>query len=781
MGVSMNLLFKLLLRAGVSGPAFTLDLDLTSSLDSRITFTRAGTRNRISGGVVTSLATGLPAFESWGGVNRGMAIEPAFSNLLTYSNDFSNGVWWKNSLTRTTGDTGPDGSTAMTLLTEQAVTDVFETDVQVAYSGPVQTLSVFVKPKSGSTRWSFSIRASNANNNAGGSAYFMFDGTQGHITFSDAGILTGTVGGIDTMANGIYRVWLSGTWVTLSGNKGYEFRSVDNTTPLTRAIAGNTSQGFQVWGAQVSDTARPCGYVATSGSAQSQAAETAIFNDTAWLTTAQGTFLIEHDCYSGVLIGSGANTILSATTPGKTAIAWSGVTSDTVNNGGATTTGIQPTFSGSAVRLLSTTGASNSGHIKSIRFYPTRLTVAQMQVLTARSVVSTATPNVLRGVSVNNRLPSTTTTTSGTSINFISRFKLQLGGSDVSELRLDFPNITFAGVATGNSLILDEVALERETGVVETRPVYFSGGRTKTVLSGAATTALSDTILPSAFTGLSVFPANTVFWVRIKGRVTTAGHVIPGCRYGYETNSYAKIYDPAAVTFSSTDGTGIFTITGGSDPGTATWAYAPILVGKFVAGDPKTCMVVGDSIIEGTGGVEQSGNFVRLAAINTGTPLIEMSQGGSSQNDLVTNTGWYPYLAYSRVLFDEMGTNASSSILAHFKYWQTAKTTYGLDNVVRLNLTPRCAPSGDFSSEGVQTVNRAYPSDYPDGWGSEVVRYGYVPLTFTSTSIRGTDQAKWKTNGVAYKYTGDGLHPTADGNELIRTDFQPVLAALTVS
>ncbi len=100
-------------RAGIVQNAgatqLALSLDLTSSLDSRITFARAGTRNYITGGVPTLLASGQPAFESWGGVNRGLSIDPAFTNLIKFSEDMTQTSVWTYSGTSTvvTGDAGP--------------------------------------------------------------------------------------------------------------------------------------------------------------------------------------------------------------------------------------------------------------------------------------------------------------------------------------------------------------------------------------------------------------------------------------------------------------------------------------------------------------------------------------------------------------------------------------------------------------------------------------------------------------------------------------------------
>jgi len=82
----------------------------------------------------------------------------------------------------------------------------------------------------------------------------------------------------------------------------------------------------------------------------------------------------------------------------------------------------------------------NAGHTKSIRYYPTRLSVEELQVLTAKSLVSTATPgDDCEGLVLKNRLPSASITIAGTQLMMCAGFELPLGAYPVSEIRLDFP------------------------------------------------------------------------------------------------------------------------------------------------------------------------------------------------------------------------------------------------------------------------------------------------------------------------------------------------------
>lgn len=778
-----------LLRASASGdvgPTPALNIDLTSTLDSRITFTRAGSRNYINAGVLTALASSnVPAFESWDGVSRGMAIEPAFTNLLTFSTNPSDTSWLVSGGAITTGDV-PSGSvlTQLYRFDSTATNDNHRVrrDVGIsATAGDVQTVTAYVKAASGSTAYSFYIHFANKFNNAGTNYAFRIDGKEGFFASTDANLGNVTYG-YRKLDGGIYQVWITGTWAA-TGNKEIWAGLSSDTATDTRAFTALATDSFQIGALQLATASGPTGLVITGAATASQAGESAVFNDASWLTTAQGTFVVEHDCWNGPVIGSGANTVLGATVRGKTAIAWSGSTSDTVNNGGASTTGVQPTFSGSDIRLLATTGATNTGHIKSIKFYNTRLTVEEMQVLTAPNVVVTAQPGILRTVSVNNRLPSGLNTTSGSALTFTSRFKMTIGGSDCSELRLDFPNINWAGKTTvGNAVNIESVALERETGVVEFAPVYVGGSRSFSLANDAATTVVSDSILPAAFTGLTKFDAGMTFWVRVKGSVTTAGHNVPGSRFGAETGAFAKLYNPATVTYSDVDATGAITLVSGSNVGSLTIGYCPILVGKFVSGDPKTIFVIGDSIIEGTNGLDATGTFIRLGAQALGVPQLEMSRGGESQLTAAANSAtWTPYLKYARVLIDEMGTNNANALLDFFVYWNAAKVTYTYDKIIRVGLFPRASSSDSWTTEANQTVARIYPAEFPDLHSIDLLKYGNIDYNLDPQSVRGTNKAKWLTNGTAFYTTVDGTHQSASGNALLATEFQAFLDTVTVT
>lgn len=790
LGVNLSLLSRLLLNAGIATDGIaapTLDITLTSSLDSRITFTRAGSRNAIVNGQIVSLAANAPAFESAESVPWGLAVEPPFTNYALWSNSFGQSVWSKGNMTPGTGDLGPDGVTSMFRVTNTTATAFHQLQqvITTRNAGERGTLIFYTKPAPGATHWGVCLHMSKQYGNIGSNFYFRTDGTPGQTAYFDTSMVVDAVYGHEKLANGIYRVWVTGTWVTSSW-KELDIAAGNNNSQGSNSYAGAITEQYDVWGSSYTPTDGPVGHVITNASTASQAGETAIFNDTSWLpSTVQGTFVVEHDRFGGTLIGSGPNTVVSAGGPGKVAFAWDGTGSTTVHNGGVATAGATPTFSGTDIRLLATTLLANPGHIKSIRFYPVRLSVDTMTTLTAKTVVSTAVPGSLRFVSLDNYLPREFLTTSGTLRDFVVRVRTKLGNYDVSELVAAIPNFAFPGDANTNDIQVVELYLEKETGGALTRQVKFAGANSQTVVPETAGPVLSDTIYPSDF-GLTKFDANTVFHWRVRYRVSTAGHKFPVGQYGLFAQ-YAGVIDPAATTVSPLSGTGNISTISGPNPSFLTYVNTPILLGKAVDGDPKTMLVVGDSITGGTttGSNAFGGSYLKRAAEAIGMPLCVFALGGSSQVAVGNKTLWHHYINYARVMADAMGTNQGNTWIQFFPYFWAARVR-GIGKIIKIELFPSVttpSPNDNWVSEATQITFRAYPNiNFPDRVFQEFVKYGYADELITLTSARGvTNAGKWYANGTPNYSTYDGTHLSAGMDIILGAELAPKFAAITVS
>ncbi len=454
--------------------------------------------------------------------------------------------------------------------------------------------------------------------------------------------------------------------------------------------------------------------------------------------------------------------------------------------GGAATSGATPSF-GADIRLLGTSAAGNIGHIKSIKFYARRMSVAEMQAATAPAAkASTATPGALRAASVDNRIPCfATSTLSGTQLSFVSRFRLKMGADAMSALKLSFGNFNFNSPNIGNAVVIDECYLERVTTVAESKQVLFGGAAGITLADGAIDVK-SDAILPSIFTGLSNFPASTELWVRVRGHVAAAGQKIPlSNRLNSITGSSATFYDPATATITNFTGTGALTISGsGFTNSTAIAGFCPILVGVPVTGDPKTVFILGDSLMEGTSAnfVGWSGTYVKKALENLGVASIEFSAGGSSQYTIVPFTHWYPYMAYCRVFSDMMGTNDQNRLLHYFKIWNTARTVYGYDKIGHVGLFPKSSSTDAWVTEANQTVAvPAYPAGLWYDLKASALQSGVLDFSAVPQAVRGVDPRKWLVNGLANYATSDGTHQTLAADNLLVPEVQSLFSALTLT
>jgi hypothetical protein len=795
MAAKLNLLTAAILAAlahsGSLSPTYTADLT-TGSLPSGMAFTRASTSTAIVSGALTTVTSGTPAFESWGGVPRGLRVCGAAANLLTFSNVFSNAAWAKSTGTISTGaDNGPDGSTAMAQFLEgttsgyQAVSQTLGSTA----SGVTQTFSVFVKRPTACTRFAVMLRMAPQFNNNGFRAIFRYDGTTGYYGLTDSNVTIVSQKFIP-IANGIYLLSITGTWLTTS-SKTFAIHSLDETqTTIQNPYAGSTTQGPELWGAQVSTGAGLAAYCDNPTTATGTvAAESAIIASPTWLDTTKGTFIITHDCQSGVLIGSGTNAIVTATSsvmPGtgtKTAFAWDSGGSDFLNNGQATTAGGVPTF-GSDIRLLATSAVANFGHIRRIDYYPSRLTVTQMQTLT--SPLSTAAPGSWR-IATRARMPTAMDVTGGTStqLSFISRCDAPILGGGYSKLRAKIPNFAFPGTAANTSaVVIDACYLERSGTHAESVQVKFGGSGTTTMSSGQ-TEAVSDDILPTSFTGISSFLPDNVssdtYWWRVIGHVASTSATFPTSRWSQEVGKVEVFgYDSGAVTPPAASGTGALGTFAGAHT-TPSRALCPILLGIPLTGDPISAFCVGDSIIEGVGGYTGR-TWLEDACVANNVPILTLCKGGQSQTQIYNTTLWKPYLAFARVLFDNMGTNDSNHLLYFFDYWQLAKNTYSYDKLVHVGLLPRSTSTDSFATTANQTVVIASTSDIYQMLASAALT-GQIDIQHPMTSVRdGTTYDKWAANGATFAWTVDGTHPfTVLAEPAMATEAAAILTALRLT
>jgi hypothetical protein len=109
-------------------PSLNLDFANSQSVDPRITFTRASTATRVNAnGLIEVVASNSPRidFDPATQVCKGLLIEEQRTNLLTYSENFDNAAWGKQSVTvNANAAIAPDGTLTADKLIESTTNAV---------------------------------------------------------------------------------------------------------------------------------------------------------------------------------------------------------------------------------------------------------------------------------------------------------------------------------------------------------------------------------------------------------------------------------------------------------------------------------------------------------------------------------------------------------------------------------------------------------------------------------------------------------------------------------
>jgi len=308
---------------GLAVPQSALDLNfLSGTLDPRITFTRASNGTFFgSNGLLQTAANDVPRFD-YDPVTlaaRGLLIEEQRTNLLTWSEDFSNAVWTKNNLNVTTNTVvSPDGTTTADKLRELSLTNVqYFLRQDCTFSTGNHTTSVYAKAEERNWLY-FELGNTYANVN-------LLNGTVGDTGQFSTGWTFISAAAV-SVGNGWYRCSITSNCTiagTYSGLK-INIASANNTI----VYSGTANNGFYVWGAQLEAGAFPTSYIPTTSATATRAADLASMTGTnfsSWYNATEGTLFAQANLISssytiGVLIDVGAGGAFGTTEY----IAWSG-------------------------------------------------------------------------------------------------------------------------------------------------------------------------------------------------------------------------------------------------------------------------------------------------------------------------------------------------------------------------------------------------------------------------------------------------------------------------
>ena len=393
-------------------PALWLDFLNTTTLDSRITFTRGSSATRVnSSGLIETVATNVARFD-YDPVTlaaKGLLIEEQRTNLLTYSEQFDNAAWAKRSLSGVTANAAvsPDGTANADKLVEDSTTDFRQVAQSPSLAAVQHTFSVFLK--AAERTWARIVCVD-------GSAYINL--ATGALGITAAGTVSFSAQTPVYYGNGWYRV--AGVFTPAAGFATVAVRLAIGNGGQT--YPGDGTSGIYIWGAQLEAGAFATSYIPTVASTVTRSADVATMtgaNFSSWFNASQGTLVtaFRTGTVSGTRTVCAANDTTSnesirlrtvstnpfltvtdggvdqadidagtvaASTVYKIAGAYTANDFAACLNGGTVGTDASGTLPTATQLVLGNSAAGNylNGHIRSLAYYNTRLPNAQLQSLT---------------------------------------------------------------------------------------------------------------------------------------------------------------------------------------------------------------------------------------------------------------------------------------------------------------------------------------------------------------------------------------------------------------
>jgi hypothetical protein len=349
----------------------------------------------------------------------GLSVWEARTNLLLRSQEFDNAYWTKTNASISANQIiAPDGTLTGDKLVENTANSTHFVERSISLSTAAHSFSVFAKKGERNFIWLRGVAAGALNVQA----WFNLD-TGAVGTISAAG--SGATRSIKNMGNGWYLCTLV---IPSAVASAFEYRygvtSADNTTTYT----GDGVSGIYIWGAQLETGAFATPYIPTVASTVARSADVAVMtgvNFSRWYRADEGAFVVDAFARATPSSSRFALVVSDGTANNRIGMATRAATTTTglqVVVGGSTvatcavtvsadafykfagsyaandfnaavngTLATQDTLGGVPVVTSMTIGSNQAGdatttlngYIKSLSYYPTRLTNAQLQAVTA--------------------------------------------------------------------------------------------------------------------------------------------------------------------------------------------------------------------------------------------------------------------------------------------------------------------------------------------------------------------------------------------------------------
>ena len=265
-------------------------------------FDRGSTATRVNrGGLIETVATDEPRIDFTNNTKGHLLLEPSRSNLVTYSEDFSQGYWVKDDVTLESASiTDPSGGTGAYLM--KGNTNSSRHNIRANSDTTTDSIiSVFAKKKD--------LRYLQLGSAHSGNQYANFDLETGVI---------GAVGSdfsnvkIENYGNGWYRLSAKAN----SQNSDVYISLVSSSTAgwLETWSMDNATDGLYLWGAQHEEGSYATSYIPTSGSAVTRSADVCnnagnsnVFNDSEGVLYAEIAALADDDTFRFITLSDGTS------------------------------------------------------------------------------------------------------------------------------------------------------------------------------------------------------------------------------------------------------------------------------------------------------------------------------------------------------------------------------------------------------------------------------------------------------------------------------------------
>ena len=259
-------------------------------------FTRSTSATRVNKeGLIEVVTNDRPRIDYTDTSDGVLLLEKASTNLVTYSEDFTNSSWTKDNTTITSNQViSPDGGLNASLITANGLNSDHTIYQQPSLSSQTHTLSAFVK-KNTQRYVHLAINRSNAST-LWVSSVFDLD-TLDKADYSNGSGFNDGVSKIENYGNDWYRISLTAYLPDSTGYLAFIGFAEDMTAPnISRGRwQFTTSNSFYIWGAMLEQNSVASSYIPTQGSATTRVAETAsdsgnseVFNDS------EGVLFVNH-------------------------------------------------------------------------------------------------------------------------------------------------------------------------------------------------------------------------------------------------------------------------------------------------------------------------------------------------------------------------------------------------------------------------------------------------------------------------------------------------------